>query len=97
MVSEAEKPMICSHVGHIRNVKPSGTGCTECMLVGDAWMQLLMCMQCGHVGCDDASKNKHAVKHFRATRHPIARSIEPGDEWGWCYVDQLWFESLMLP
>jgi uncharacterized UBP type Zn finger protein len=64
--------------------------------LGDVWIQLLMCMECGHVGCDDGSKNKHAVNHFRATRHPIARSIEPGDEWGWCYIDELWFESLAL-
>jgi hypothetical protein len=54
-------------------------------------------MECGHIGCGDASKNKHATKHFRATRHPIVRSIEPGEDWGWCYVDQLWFESLQLP
>jgi uncharacterized UBP type Zn finger protein len=96
-VNEVEKPMTCSHVEHIRNVKPTGTDCAECVRLGDVWIQLLLCMECGHIGCGDASKNKHATKHFRATRHPIVRSIEPGEDWGWCYVDQLWFESLQLP
>ena len=56
-----------------------------------------MCMQCGYVGCCDSSKNKHALAHFHVTQHPIARSIEPNEEWAWCYVDQLWFERLVLP
>jgi uncharacterized UBP type Zn finger protein len=55
-----------------------------------------MCMECGHVGCCDSSKNKHAIGHFRTTQHPIARSIQPGEEWGWCYIDQVWFERLVL-
>jgi hypothetical protein len=54
-------------------------------------------MECGHVGCCDSSKNKHAIRHFQATLHPIARSIEPGEEWAWCYVDQLWFDKLSVP
>ena len=54
-------------------------------------------MECGHVGCCDSSENRHAVGHFRRTQHPIARSIESGEEWGWCYVDRLWFETLPLP
>jgi uncharacterized UBP type Zn finger protein len=94
IVNPSEKPMTCSHVSHIRDVEPSGSGCEECVRLGDAWMQLRTCMECGHVGCGDSSKNKHAVKHFRTTQHPIARSIEPGEEWAWCYIDQLWFESL---
>ena len=49
---------------------------------------------CGHVGCCDSSKNKHATKHFHATKHPIVRSLEPGEEWGWCYLDEVMFESL---
>jgi hypothetical protein len=46
-------------------------------------------MECGHVGCCDDSKNKHATRHFHSTKHPIIRSLEPGEEWGWCYVDEL--------
>jgi uncharacterized UBP type Zn finger protein len=89
--------MTCSHAEHIRNVTPSGAGCHECVLVRDTWLQLRMCMECGHVGCCDSSKNKHAVRHFQTTLHPIARSIEAGEEWAWCYVDQLWFDKLALP
>src|SRR5689334_17346650 len=87
-------PMTCSHVERIRNVKPSGPGCDDCVRLGDTSLQLRMCMECGYVGCGDSSKNRHAIAHFRATQHPIARSIEPGEEWAWCYIDQLWFERL---
>jgi uncharacterized UBP type Zn finger protein len=97
IVNQSENPMTCSHVDRIRNVQPSGTGCDDCLRVGDTWLQLRMCMDCGYVGCCDSSKNKHAIAHFRTTRHPIARSVEPGEEWGWCYVDHLWFEKLVLP
>jgi monovalent cation:H+ antiporter-2, CPA2 family len=93
----AGKPMTCSHVDRIHNVQPSSSGCDDCVLVRDTWLQLRMCMECGYVGCCDMSKNKHAIGHFRATQHPIARSIEPDEEWGWCYIDQLWFEKLTLP
>ncbi|MES1178201.1 MAG: UBP-type zinc finger domain-containing protein [Myxococcales bacterium] len=86
--------MTCAHAAHIRVVAPSHSGCDDCLRLGQTWEQLRMCMECGHVGCCDSSKNQHAIKHFRATRHPIARSIEPGEEWAWCYVDQLWFEKL---
>jgi len=54
-------------------------------------------MECGYVGCGDSSRNKHALAHFRATHHAIARSIEPGEEWAWCYIDRLWFERVVLP
>jgi uncharacterized UBP type Zn finger protein len=92
-----EGSMTCSHVDRIRNVRPSGSGCDDCILVRDTWLQLRMCMECGHVGCCDSSKNKHAIRHFRATQHPIARSIESGEEWGWCYIDQIWFEKVPFP
>lgn len=92
-----ENPMTCSHVDSIRNVQPSGSGCYGCILMHDTWLQLRMCMECGYVGCCDSSNNKHAARHFRATLHPIARSIEPGEEWGWCYIDQLWFAKLVVP
>jgi hypothetical protein len=44
-------------------------------------------MFCGQVGCCDSSKNKHAHKHADELGHPIARSVEPGEDWMWCYVD----------
>ena len=78
----------CKHVKQIRNVKPSARGCEECLKIGDEWVHLRMCLICGHVGCCDDSKNKHATKHFHATQHPIIRSLEPGEDWKWCFVDQ---------
>ena len=70
-------------------VRPSGPGCAECLEIGDGWVHLRLCLSCGHVGCCDDSKNKHATKHFRATQHPIMTSIEPGEDWSWCYVDRV--------
>jgi len=51
-------------------------------------MHLRLCMTCGHVGCCDSSKNKHATAHFRTAGHPIMKSFEPGENWGWCYIDE---------
>jgi uncharacterized UBP type Zn finger protein len=63
--------------------------CEECVKIGDTWVHLRLCMVCGKVGCCDSSKNKHATKHFRQTSHPVMRSIEPGEDWIWCYVDEM--------
>ncbi|MEM1054991.1 MAG: cation:proton antiporter [Bacteroidota bacterium] len=79
----------CSHLDHIQEVYPSAQGCEECLKTGDTWVHLRVCMTCGHVGCCDSSKNKHATKHYEETGHPIMRSIEPGESWGWCYVDEV--------
>lgn len=79
---------VCSHVSQIRDVEPRSEGCEECLAIGDTWVHLRLCLSCGHVGCCDSSKNKHASKHFRTTRHPIVRSAEPGEDWMWCYVDE---------
>ncbi|MEP7341326.1 MAG: UBP-type zinc finger domain-containing protein [Acidobacteriota bacterium] len=84
----------CKHLDQIRDVKPSAKGCEDCLKLGDDWVHLRLCKSCGHVGCCDNSKNKHATKHFRATDHPIIKSLEPGEEWGYCYKDDLFFESL---
>jgi monovalent cation:H+ antiporter-2, CPA2 family len=84
----------CGHLDQIRPVEPSADGCEECLAMGDDWVHLRLCMRCGHVGCCDNSKNKHATKHFRKTHHPIIRSFEPGEEWGFCYADDLYFEKL---
>ena len=68
---------------------PSGDGCVECLASGDRWVHLRLCETCGHVGCCDSSPNKHATAHFHATGHPVMRSVEPGETWGWCYVDEV--------
>ena len=80
---------ICQHLSQIEDVTPSGDGCKECLEMGDTWVHLRECLNCGHVGCCDSSKNRHATKHFHATKHPVMRSIEPGETWGYCYVDDL--------
>ena len=84
----------CTHLNQIREVTPSAAGCEDCLKTGDTWMHLRLCETCGHVGCCDQSKNKHATAHFHQTKHPIIKSHEPGEEWGWCYVDEVFIESL---
>src|SRR5215469_13387214 len=79
----------CTHLDQIQDVKPHTRGCEECLKMGDRWVHLRLCLYCGHVGCCDSSKNKHATKHFRSSQHAIMRSIEPGEDWGWCYVDEV--------
>jgi len=79
----------CSHLNQIKFTEPSKHVCEDCMLTGDTWVHLRLCMICGHVACCDSSKNKHATKHFHSAGHPLMRSIEPGERWMWCYVDQL--------
>ena len=66
-------------------------GCGECLKIGGRWVHLRMCMSCGEIGCCDSSPNRHATRHAHAAGHPIARSAEPGEEWSWCYVDELAF------
>ena len=83
----------CSHLGTINpSVKPSAEGCEDCLKIGDRWVHLRECLECGHVGCCDDSKNKHATKHFHATKHPIICSFEPGENWKWCYIDEIAWE-----
>ncbi|HYK54690.1 MAG TPA: UBP-type zinc finger domain-containing protein [Candidatus Eremiobacteraceae bacterium] len=79
----------CTHLDKIRDVKPSARGCEDCLKTGEPWLHLRECLECGHVGCCDQSKNKHATKHFRSSGHPIMKSFEPGEDWKWCYIDEL--------
>jgi CPA2 family monovalent cation:H+ antiporter-2 len=79
---------VCKHLDQTRSVIPSARGCEDCLRTGDVWVHLRICMTCGHVGCCDSSKNKHATKHARATGHPIIKSLEPGEDWAWCYLDE---------
>jgi hypothetical protein len=90
----------CEHVDSIRPVTPSSMdGCTDCLATGGRWVHLRLCLQCGHVGCCDSSPNRHASAHAAAGGHPIAASFEPGEDWAWCYVDEvaLAATSLGLP
>jgi uncharacterized UBP type Zn finger protein len=85
-------PTVCGHLDHIHKVKPNAAGCEECLAMGDSWVHLRECLECGHVGCCDDSKNKHATKHFHKTQHPIIRSFQPGERWKWCYIDEVMWE-----
>jgi len=82
-------PRVCSHGDHVNDVTPSAQGCEECLRAGDRWVHLRVCMECGHVGCCDSSPNKHATKHYHETGHPVMRSIERGETWGWCFEEEV--------
>ena len=85
-------PSTCSHLQKAHDVHANSKGCEECLKIGDTWVHLRLCLSCGHVGCCDSSKNKHATKHYHATEHPVIRSFEPGERWRYCYVDELFVE-----
>ncbi len=84
----------CDHINHITTREPNTTGCEECIKMGDHWVHLRTCLTCGHVGCCDDSKNKHATRHFIQTQHPLIASKEPGETWGWCYIDKKMFDPI---
>jgi len=83
----------CGHLGEIRitHLPASIVGCEECLKIGSSWVHLRMCMTCGKIGCCDSSPNQHARRHARAAAHPIIRSVEHGEDWSWCYVDEIAF------
>jgi hypothetical protein len=82
----------CTHLDQIAEVAPDSTeGCSDCLKIGGRWVHLRLCMTCGHVACCDNSPNRHATAHHHASGHPIIRSFEPGEDWYWCYVDELMF------
>ena len=78
----------CTHLDSIKVTQTDIHVCEDCIKTGDTWVHLRMCLTCGHVGCCDSSPNKHASKHANQSDHPLIRSIEPGERWVWCYVDQ---------
>ncbi len=89
---------VCRHVASMIVVKPHDVaGCEECLKTGSWWVHLRCCLGCGQVGCCDDSPNKHATAHFRATGHPVMRSMEPGEDWAWCYVDEIAMEPAPRP
>jgi uncharacterized UBP type Zn finger protein len=82
--------MSCAHLMNADTPPPrTPEGCEECLAIGSRWVHLRLCLTCGHVGCCDSSPNRHATKHFIAIHHPVIRSFEPGEDWRWCYVDQV--------
>lgn len=86
---------LCEHFDGVHGKEPrTPEGCEECLAIGSTWVHLRLCLACGHVGCCDNSPNKHATKHFHSTTHPVMRSFEPGEDWGWCYVDEEMFEPI---
>jgi monovalent cation:H+ antiporter-2, CPA2 family len=88
----ADRQPTCTHLEAIRPVEPGTLGCEDCLRLGMGWVHLRLCMTCGHVGCCDQSPGRHATAHFDMTGHPLIRSLEPGEDWMWCYVDEIGME-----
>src|SRR3954468_19286877 len=83
----------CTHLDAVADVAPSAPGCEDCLRIGARWVHLRLCMACGHVGCCDSSPNRHATAHFHAHGDPPrVRACEPGEDWWYCYADDLLFE-----
>jgi len=88
----------CKHLNQVHDIRPRAPeGCEECLRTGVSWVHLRVCLTCGHVGCCDDSPGKHATKHFHQSGHPIMASLEPREDWGWCYVDELMLEPAPKP
>jgi uncharacterized UBP type Zn finger protein len=81
----------CTHLDHVQitELPEAVDGCEECLRMGAGWVHLRICLECGHIGCCDSSPNRHATAHVRSSGHPIVRSIEPGEDWSWCYLDEV--------
>jgi hypothetical protein len=81
----------CDHLDHVllTELPESVEGCADCMASGDPWLHLRICLECGKVGCCDSSPNRHASRHAHESSHPITRSLEPGEEWSWCFIDEI--------
>ena len=86
----------CTHLDRVRVTElPETTeGCEDCLVQGTKWFHLRICLECGHVGCCDSSPERHASGHHAATGHPVIRSLEPGEEWSWCFDDQV---AMVIP
>ena len=87
------KEVQCEHIGKVdAEINGNTKGCEECEKMGSEWVHLRLCLTCGHVGCCDSSVNKHGTKHFKKTGHPVIKSYEPGENWKWCFVDEVFME-----
>lgn len=85
----------CRHLDQLYEaaVSPSAPGCEDCLATGGQWVHLRLCQTCGHVGCCDQSPNRHARAHAKTAGHPVIRSHQPGEAWGWCFVDSVEYDS----
>jgi hypothetical protein len=81
----------CTHLDQAEEVTPSSDGCEDCLRTGDRWVHLRVCMTCGHAGCCDSSPNRHATAHAKGSGHVLVQSYEPGEDWWWCYADEVAF------
>jgi uncharacterized UBP type Zn finger protein len=86
----------CTHLDTITvtELPEEAAGCEDCLAIGSPWLHLRICLECGHVGCCDDSPNRHATAHANAAGHPIIRSLEPREDWCWCYVDEV---GMLIP
>jgi len=86
--------MACHHFEGLKPVPGTSASyaCEDCVKMGGEWVHLRECLVCGHVACCDSSPHRHATKHFHTTQHAVMRSVEPGERWGWCYVDEVMVE-----
>lgn len=78
----------CDHVDQVSVLAPAEPVCPDCVEEGTKWVHVRMCLVCGHPGCCDSSKPQHARAHHEETGHPLIRSVEPGESWGWCYLHE---------
>jgi uncharacterized UBP type Zn finger protein len=82
----------CTHLDQVLVDRPDHVaGCEDCLRIGSGWVHLRVCRTCGHVGCCDSSPNRHASHHARETSHPIVTSVEPGEDWSYCFLDDAMF------
>ncbi|MGA7703969.1 MAG: UBP-type zinc finger domain-containing protein [Solirubrobacteraceae bacterium] len=86
----------CTHLEQVQitQLPESVEGCEDCLKMGGKWLHLRICLECGHVGCCDSSPNRHASAHANASDHPIIHSLEPGEAWSWCFIDEL---AMVIP
>lgn len=86
----------CTHLDQDKVTELAGSvdGCEDCLKEGTQWAHLRICLECGHVGCCDDSPERHATRHNTQSGHPLIRSLEPGEEWSWCFIDEI---AMLIP
>ncbi|RSS80683.1 UBP-type zinc finger domain-containing protein [Streptomyces sp. WAC06614] len=81
---------VCSHLRTLPDAARSPERvCAPCRVRGWGWVRLRWCATCGHVGCCDSSRGRHAHAHHEETGHPVALSLAPDESWAWCFVDEV--------